>query len=392
MKLVTVGLTAEYNFGSPSILHGMEALLHALYGEAAEIVNYQSTVPTAEAVADLGFVTKTNASDYPTLLKAYKTGKGAPADLALIEDLRTADLVADLYGICFCDNLERRSYSYPTMVARKKKHQPILFLARKMGKRVVKNTASFGPMDTEYNQKSARFAAKRLYDVLCAREVQSKIALTHAVGPKTEVLLSPDTANLMPWEPQPRKNRVGISASHQIVKQWTSPEGYIDCVTALGEHLHTLGVDIVFLPNEYDPGKADNDVAVCREIQSALAERGVPSEILDVEHMTSTQLKNEIAACEAVVASRYHTCVAALSSGTPVLVLGWHYKYQELLSLYSQTGWLIRQDDCDSEKLLSLFRRFWQLREENRAAIEAQLPLVREKVLAAGRVLYGGTV
>lgn len=389
MKLVTVGLCAEYNFGSPSILHGMESLLRTLYGEDAELINYQSTIPTKESISDLGFVTKTNHADYPTLVKTWKSRNGTPEDLELIADLQSADLVADLYGICFCDNLERRKYTYPSMVARKKKHQPILFLAKKMGKRVVKNTASFGPMETQYNQKAAQFAAKRLYDTFCAREVQSKIALAHTVGKHTDILLSPDTANLMPYEPQVRQHRVGISASHQIVKQWASPEGYVACIVALGEYLHNLGVDIVFLPNEYDPSKADNDVAVCQEIQSALAARSIPSEILDVAHMTSTQLKNEIAACEAVVASRYHTCVAALSSGTPVLVLGWHYKYQELLSLYSQTCWLISQDDCGREKLVSMFQRFWALQEENRATIEAQRPVVQKKVLEAGRALYG---
>lgn len=390
MKLVTVGLCAEYNFGSPSILHGIETLLHALYGDDAELVNYQSTVPTPESVSDLGFVTKTNHSDYRTLLRTWKSGKGAAEDLELIADLESADIVADLYGICFCDNLERRKYGYLSMVARKRKYQPILFLARKMHKRVVKNTASFGPMETEYNRKSAQFASKYLYDVFCAREVQSKIALAHAIGGDRDILLSPDTANLMTYLPQTRKDQVGISASHQILKQWTSPEGYIACMVRLGEYIHSLGAKIVFLPNEYDPNKADNDVAVCREIQSALAEQGVPSEILDVERLSSTELKNEIAACEAVVASRYHTCVAALSSGTPVLVLGWHYKYQELLSMYSQSSWLIRQDDCDSEKLIRLFQRFWKLREENRATIERQFPMVREKLLETGQILYGG--
>lgn len=389
MKVVTTGLCAEYNFGSPSILHGMEILLKGLYGDAVEIVNYQPTVPDPIAVADLGFPTKTNYSDYQTLSRAWKSGKGTADDLELIEDLKSADLVVDLYGICFCDHLEKRKYSYWSMRARKLKFHPILFLAKKMGKPVIKNTASFGPMDTEYNRHSAAYMAKHVYDVLCAREVQSKIALHHAIGAKREVLLSPDTANLMEYVPQERKCRVGISASHQIVKQWNSAEGYVDCMVRLGQYLHSLGVEIVFLPNEYDPNKADNDVAVCRTIQLELEKTGVPSEILDVLHMTSTQLKNEIAACEVVVASRYHTCVAALSSGTPVLVLGWHYKYQELLSLYSQTQWLINQDTCDSEKLVSMFQRFWNLREENRQTIQAQFSQVRAKVLETGRLLYG---
>ena len=390
MRVLTTGLCAEHNFGCPSILHGKDVLLHALYGDDVTMINYQTTVPDPVSVEDMPFVTKTNNSDYNTLMLAWRTGHGSAADLELITDLEDADLVVDLYGICFCDNLEKRKYSYLSMRARKMKFQPILHLAKKMGKTVIKNTASFGPMETEYNQKSALYSAKNVYDVLCAREVQSKIALSRVLGDKYDILLSPDTANLMPFSVQLRKNRVGISASHQIVKQWKSPEGYVECMVQLGKVIHELGLEILFLPNEYDPNKADNDVAVCRTIQEALAAEGVPSEILDVLHMSSTQLKNEIAACEVVVASRYHTCVAALSSGTPVLVLGWHYKYQELLGLYSQSRWLINQDECDSRKLVEMFRKFWKLREANRQTILNQYPTVRRKILAEGKKMYGG--
>ncbi|MBQ3010348.1 MAG: hypothetical protein IJD81_04040, partial [Oscillospiraceae bacterium] len=87
MKVLTTGLCAEYNFGCPSILHGMEVLLHALYGEDAEMVNYQTTVPDPVSVEDMGFVTKTNNTDYNTLLKTWKTGKGTSEDLELIRDL-----------------------------------------------------------------------------------------------------------------------------------------------------------------------------------------------------------------------------------------------------------------------------------------------------------------
>ena len=391
MKVLTLGLCAEYNFGCPSILHGMEVLLHTLYGDQVEMINYQTTVPDPISVEDMGFVTKTVTSDYDTLVKTWKTGKGKAEDLELVADLQAADLVVDLYGICFCDNLEKRKYGYFSLRARKLRLYPIVHLAKKMGKKVIKNTASFGPCNTLYNQKSAQFAAKHSYDVFCAREVQSKIALRNAIGDKFDILLSPDTANLMPFSVQQRKRRVGISASHQIIKQWKSEEGYVDCIVRLGKRIHELGAEIVFLPNEYDPTKADNDVAVCQMIVDALAEEGVPATVLDVLHMTSTQLKNEIAACEVVVASRYHTCVAALSSGTPVLVLGWHYKYQELLSLYSQSKWLINQDECDSKKLLSMFNDFWKHREKNRQTILAQYNGVRRKVIAEGKKMYGGT-
>ena len=63
MKVLTAGLCAEYNFGCPSILHGMEVLLHTLHGDNVEMINYQTTVPDPISVEDMGFVTKTVTSD-----------------------------------------------------------------------------------------------------------------------------------------------------------------------------------------------------------------------------------------------------------------------------------------------------------------------------------------
>lgn len=69
--------------------------------------------------------------------------------------------------------------------------------------------------------------------------------------------------------------------------------------------------------------------------------------------------------CEVMVASRYHSCVAALSAGVPTLVIGWHYKYDELLNLYGQDKWIISCDNCTSDKLISLFNDFGNLVMEN---------------------------
>jgi polysaccharide pyruvyl transferase WcaK-like protein len=194
----------------------------------------------------------------------------------------------------------------------------------------------------------------------------------------------------MPFTVQHRKRRVGISASHQIIKQWKSAEGYVECIVQLGKRIHELGAEIVFLPNEYDPTKADNDVAVCEKIQAALAEEGVPSEILDVLHMSSTQLKNEIAACEVVVASRYHTCVAALSSGTPVLVLGWHYKYQDLMALYGQSERMLPSEECSADRLLAAFDDLWRCRVKIREEIVLRGVQVREAVLNSVKYMLEG--
>ena len=82
--------------------------------------------------------------------------------------------------------------------------------------------------------------------------------------------------------------------------------------------------------------------------------------------MTSTEIKNEIASCEIMVASRCHSCVAALSSGIPTLVIGWHYKYEELLHWYGQVEWLLSHNNCDTKLLIEKFDKLWEQRDYSR--------------------------
>ena len=104
--------------------------------------------------------------------------------------------------------------------------------------------------------------------------------------------------------------------------------------------------------------------------------------------MNSTQVKKIIAGCEVLVASRYHSCVAALSSGVPVLVVGWHHKYDELLSLYGQDKWALSTENCTSEKLINAFDSFWESREKERGTIKEKYIDVRKALIEAGKELF----
>lgn len=51
-----------------------------------------------------------------------------------------------------------------------------------------------------------------------------------------------------------------------------------------------------------------------------------------IEETDPWKIKSEIATASMVIASRYHSLVAALSCGVPSLAIGWSHKYDELLS------------------------------------------------------------
>lgn len=398
MRIITYGLVAQHNLGCPSILHGIRELLTSIYGSDMELINLQIGPVEEYAVSDMGFQTRSmevyRAVDFA---KAAFLGKSWSGEHGLslpevVELIKSADLVINLFGICFCERLTGDAPHPSLYKLYGMLRFPLSYFAKKHRVRSVKSAASYGPSKGAYNRKLAKYCCSSLFDLVVAREEKSYQFLLDCGVSAHKIRLSPDIANLMPVQKTvsyPRTT-VGISISHQIIRQWTSAESYVTCITQLCRHLCSLhGVSVQLIPNEVGPTAPYNDFDVAEDCMEALRGENLPVEILDVRRMCSSDLKAHIAACEAVVASRYHSCVAALSSGVPLLVLGWHYKYEELMHWYGQDAWMLSEDNCDSKKLISTFDRFWAQRETSRQEIMRQKPVVQEAVLSVGREMLG---
>ena len=388
IKVLATGVKIEDNFGGPSILHGVQEVLDELYGNDYELTYYQITPFNEYASCDFNFKIRTVPVSIKNLGFALLKDKDMKE---LIRDINSSDIVVDLYGICFSDNFIPKKNSFIRMLIGSIYSFRISSIAKFYRRKIVKNTCSFGPMKNKITQKSAAFACKYLFDVVSAREIKSRDALLYDAKVKKEILLSPDIANMMTFSKDENidKKIIGISTSHQIIRQWKGEEGYVDCIANLCRHIsQTCSKSIVLIPNEVQPISDFNDIIVSLEIQDKLKKEGIHVEIIDSAHMSSTELKNIIASCEVVIASRYHSCVAALSSGVPVLVVGWHYKYEELLHWYGQDKWGISTAQCTSEKLISTFNSFWKNRDESKKIISDKYPEVRKAVLEAGKILF----
>lgn len=388
IKILATGVKIEDNFGGPSILHGLQEVLAELYGDDYELTYYQTTPFNEYSSRDFNF--KVHAVPFSSkdfgvgLLKNKKMKE-------YIREVKSSDIIVDLLGICFSDNFSPRKFSYMRMIINPIYAFRMLAIAKFFRKKTVKNTCSFGPMKNKLNQKSAAFACKHLFDVVSAREVKSRDALIYDAKVKKKILLSPDIANMMTFSDNNifGEKKIGISTSHQIIRQWKGEVGYIECIVDLCRHIsQTYGMSIILIPNEVQPLSEMNDITVSRKIQEKLEKEDIHVDIADSAHMSSTELKNVIASCEVIVASRYHSCVAALSSGVPTLVIGWHYKYEELLHWYGQDEWGIPTDECTPGKLISAFDSFWEDRDESKKIIAEKYPEVRKAVIEAGKILF----
>jgi polysaccharide pyruvyl transferase WcaK-like protein len=391
-KILMYGVMLENNFGGPSLVHGAREIVKEV-NTTYDITFYQSSKAEKMAIDDIRlpiyqipyrrtFVLLSDA------LK-YKYGIRPKSDerYRFLKEIKDSDIVANLFGINYSSNFDKGKYSYAKAIKTVIGKYSINFVAKMLGVKSVKCTASYGPITSKMDIVGAKFSSKRIFDVMVAREIESKKQM-QKVSKKT-IAVSPDLANLMPYSITNENTKtIGISISYQIIRQWNADEKYIDCIANLVNYIHSsLDYNVILIPNEMTQDNPYHDIHVAEEIRSQLKNRD-KVEILDVANMSSSALKNHIAACEVMIASRYHSCVASLSSGVPTLVVGWHYKYDELLNWYGQNQWILSSKNCSTNELVEMFDKFWGNREENRMTIKEHYNDVRKALIDVGKDMF----
>lgn len=214
--------------------------------------------------------------------------------------------------------------------------------------------------------------------------------MVEQAGISKNILTSPDLANLMPYNRSEDSGDkyISISVSYQIIKQWDSKEAYKVCIANLIKYIKdNLKLKVYLIPNEVLSNTKYHDIHVAKEMH-LLLDNSPDVIIPDIKNMSSIEIKSLIAGSQVLIASRYHSCVAGLSSGVPTLVLGWHYKYDELLQLYGQDRWLISCDNCTSDKLINMFETFWLESKKERENIKEKYKEVHKKLIEIGKIMF----
>ena len=401
-KILAYGIYLDRNFGGPSIVHGLIQTLRRCDRDCKIVLYHSRPVPEKEKGC-CPVPVKQMPFGGGRLLMAYFVRKFIGIVLhknsvteEFWRDFDDSDVVVNLYGICFCDKfnqkrkprikLFRAIYSAISMF-------PLSFIARFSGKRSVKCTASYGPIVQDLTRSAAKWAARICFSGMIARERESLRQMRDVAKVACEMAYAPDIANAMPYrskEPMQDEKSVGLSVSFQIIKQWGGDKRlYYECIRSLiGSILEMGHIKVILFPNELKCDGVFDDAAVAAEIKQLFSD-SENVRLFDIETHTSLDLKNAIAQCEAMVASRYHSCVASLSAGVPLLVVGWHYKYEELLDLYGQREWLLSVDNCTPDVIVSKFEKLWNEKVRIRENLLAKKESVLESLNESGRFILG---
>jgi colanic acid/amylovoran biosynthesis protein len=188
--------------------------------------------------------------------------------------------------------------------------------------------------------------------LICAREQTSFENIDGLNSNKDNLIQYPDFTNIVkgikPDYFVNGHNKFVIIPNNKMLStknvnsEWS--DVYVNKLVLLGKLAKKMSLDIVVLNHE---GKKDK--ALCIEIEQKLG-----FEVEQIEESDPLKIKGIIGSCRALVCSRFHGCVSALSQGIPIIGTSWSFKYERLFSEYGQESFLL-ESKMNEEQVKQLF-------------------------------------
>jgi colanic acid/amylovoran biosynthesis protein len=297
--------------------------------------------------------------------------------------LHRADVVLDLAGISFADGRGFPILVYNVLMT----GVPLM-----LGGPVIKCSQAIGPFDRPLNRRAARLVLPRLQRVMTrgARTHQHAIQLgLDNAEPAADLAFLMETPPAAHQRADALLQGLGATSPFllispsSVVRRYCNGLGidYVATLADLTKHVRRqLGIDVVIVPHSARRGQPEsrmNDLPVCREIHQAVGDEA-QVHLVD-ESLRPTELRALIARSDALITSRFHAMISGLATITPVLVVGWSHKYDEVLRAFGLAEHALTYDQLDVGSLEVAVGRLW----EERAAIADRIALHLPEVQAS---------
>lgn len=239
-----------------------------------------------------------------------------------------------------------------------------------------KLSQALGPFETTLNRAAARFALTRVTS-LAARGDRTRQYL-QAIGiapvpvlPDVSFALSVGSADMararasLP-QGEDRRPWVAISPS-RVVERIGERKGieYLGLLAGFARELSARGYRILVLPHALaDRRSKNNDIEVARRLMRLLTD--VDGVLFPDVPGDARLLRALFGQCHAVITSRFHAAVAAVSMGVPVVTIAWSHKYIDMLSPFGLERFVMPVEEVTGARL----RACWD-------AIESEGPAMR---------------
>lgn len=284
----------------------------------------------------------------------------------ILADTGEGDSYSDIYGI------ERfRNFNYIKTVFHSSK-KPYILLPQ-----------TIGPFESEEAKRKAHISLEKAA-VVIARDNQS-YSFCNEISPKSNLLRSIDMAFFLPYEtlklPKSNKVRIGVNISGLLWdggytknNQFGLKSNYKKSILRLLEYLNTQPYIEVHLIGHVlgNDNSIDDDWHALTEIS-----KKYPTFVLAPKFTSPIEAKSYISSLDFFTGARMHACIAAISSGVPVLPMAYSRKFNGLFLETLCYPHLIDLKTMDETDIVSIFADCYN----SRKSIREQITEIQEKII-----------
>jgi colanic acid/amylovoran biosynthesis protein len=306
----------------------------------------------------------------------------------LINPFRATDAVIDISGFVSSDQLGSRAARGRLLN---------YMWAVYAGNKIVFMPQSWGPFQNKSVRRFTKWMLKKA-SLICAREKVSRQYLIDAGCANTsQVLHSYDIAFLFNVHEagktaQEILSSIGLKSHakpfvtltpnmriYERVEGENAENRYIqNLIKIIHYFLDQTDHNIILVSHEASLNRR-NDPELCVLLKKMA---GNPDRVAMLTgNETAGQVKSIIGLSEFLVASRYHSLVAALSMRTPVAVIGWSHKYDELMQTVGLSDYIVDPvRKTENRDALEMIKKAYRQRQEIAHQLNEKLPLIENNV------------
>jgi polysaccharide pyruvyl transferase WcaK-like protein len=256
------------------------------------------------------------------------------------------------------------------------------------GKKVVLLPQAFGTFEQAALRKEMEVILNYA-DLIFARDPYSYGYLKAIPARQGSIYLKPDFTNLIkgivPAYFNPQEAEIAIIPNNKLVEAgvFVDRQDYLVFLNSLAGLIAAQGKKAFFLIHE-----GEKDLALAEDVNALHQQK-----LKIIREEDPLKVKGMIGQCQAVVTSRFHGLVSALSQGIPCICVGWSHKYKALLEDYHFSAGILEQEELTYPALKTKIKHLFneeQLRENReklKAAAKAQEQLSEEMWAQVFKVL-----
>ncbi|SEL25321.1 polysaccharide pyruvyl transferase family protein [Parapedobacter koreensis] len=245
------------------------------------------------------------------------------------------------------------------------------------GKKIILLPQAFGPF-SDPNLVSKMGIILREADLVFARDPFSFKYLEPLKSFKENIFLKPDFTNLVkgvvPTSFDSTEHEVAVIPNYKLLESnvFHERQAYLEILNKIVRYIQNADKKPFFLIHE-----GVKDLQLAHDVNEYYHLR-----ISIVQNNNPLIIKGIIGKSKAVITSRFHGLVSALSQNIPSLCIGWSHKYQALMADYDFEEGLITNSDFHSEELNKKLKMVIEDKTANKVSEKLALASKRQKQLS----------